>query len=69
MNRTAYGQSGIGQDFSGSGTATITSSAPFSLDGTCYQLGTPGSTFTMSNAGHLAAPGATNGAFWGSWSS
>lgn len=67
--RTAYMQAGIGPDFTGFGSAVVTSVTPFSLDGTCYQLGATGTSFKMSNAGHLAGPSVINGAFWGTWSS
>jgi hypothetical protein len=66
---TSKGQSGVGQDFAGSGTATITSTTPFSLDGTCYQLGTVGTSFLTRTAGHLASPTSVNGAYTGTFAS
>jgi hypothetical protein len=61
------GQTGIGQDFSTFGTATVTGSSPFMLDGACYTLAAPGTTFTMHNVGHLASPTSVNGAYTGVW--
>ena len=68
-NTALTGQSGIGQDFFGYGSATVTSSTPFSLDGTCYQLGTVGSSFLIRTGGHLASPTSVNGAYSGVFAS
>jgi hypothetical protein len=71
QNLTTYGQSGVGQDFFSSGTATISSSTPFPFNGVCYAFAAPnfGSpaviTFTFNAGGHLASPTSQVGSFTG----
>jgi hypothetical protein len=70
QNLTTYGQSGVGQDFFSSGTATITSSTPFAFNGACYafaapSFGSPAASFTFNAGGHLASPNSQIGTFTG----
>lgn len=62
---TYSSQSGVGPDFSSAGSVTISSVTPFSLGGTCYQLGTVGQTAQWQAIGHLASPTSVNGAYTG----
>jgi hypothetical protein len=45
-----------GQSFTTISQVTITSVTPFSLNGTCYQLGAVGQTFAIEGSGQLAGP-------------
>jgi hypothetical protein len=70
QNLTTYGQSGVGEDFFSTGTATVTSATPFSFNGVCYafaapSFGAPGATLTLNAGGHLASPTSRYGSFTG----
>lgn len=64
-NLNLGGTPSVGPNFQSTSVNTITSVAPFSLGGTCYQLGSVGQTFTRTDVGHLASPTTLFGSFQG----